>query len=47
MFFRTAPEVSDASPLYVGQHLDEVGGTILPGSFWATSSPKLFHEFKR
>jgi hypothetical protein len=33
-FFESAIEVCDATTSYVQQHLDEVGGTVLPGSRW-------------
>lgn len=43
-FFEFAIEVCDASIQYVEEHLDEVGGSTLPGSHWCPWSSRLVDE---
>ena len=43
-FFETAIEVCDANVTYVEEHLDEVGGSALPRSFWCPWSSRLTAE---
>lgn len=43
-FFSFAIEVCDASTPYVEDHLDEVGGAFLPGSFWCPWGSRLVKE---
>jgi hypothetical protein len=43
-FFRTATEVCDAHPQAVQDHLDEVGGEFLPGSYWCPWLSRLLRE---
>jgi hypothetical protein len=43
-FFELAIEVCDASMQYVEAHLDEVGGSTLPGSHWCPWSSQLVDE---
>ena len=43
-FFGVAIEVCDASMKYVEEHLDEVGGSTLPGSHWCPWSSRLVDE---
>ncbi|MDX1999172.1 MAG: hypothetical protein SF066_15750 [Thermoanaerobaculia bacterium] len=45
-FFEFAVEVCDASIQYVEDHLDEVGGSTLPGAFWCPWSSRLVDEVK-
>ena len=43
-FFELATEVCDASMQYVEEHLDEVGGSTLPGAHWCPWSSRLVDE---
>jgi hypothetical protein len=43
-FFEHAIEVCDASIQYVEEHLDEVGGSTLPGAHWCPWSSQLVDE---
>lgn len=43
-FFEWAIEVCDANMTYVEEHLDEVGGSTLPGSHWCPWSSVLTEE---
>ena len=43
-FFEFQVEVCDANVTYVEEHLDEVGGSFLPKSFWCPWSSKLAAE---
>lgn len=43
-FFEIAAEVCDASIQYVEEHLDEVGGSTLPGLYWCPRSSRLIDE---
>jgi hypothetical protein len=43
-FFGMAAEVCDASIAYVNDHLDEVGGALLPGNTWCPWQSKLIGE---
>ncbi|GAA1983367.1 calmodulin-binding protein [Kitasatospora viridis] len=43
-FFSMATEVCDASISYVNDHLDEVGGALLPRSTWCPWHSKLTRE---
>lgn len=43
-FFSLAIEVCDATPTYVEDHLDEVGGAFLPGGFWCPWGSRLLRE---
>ena len=43
-FFEMQIEVCDANVTYVEKHLDEVGGSTLPRSFWCPWSSKLARE---
>ena len=43
-FFEMAIEVCDANVTYVEEHLDEVGGSTLPRSFWCPWSSRLTAE---
>jgi hypothetical protein len=43
-FFEIQTEVCDANATYVEQHLDEVGGSTLPGNFWCPWSSRLARE---
>ncbi|AYV31576.1 calmodulin-binding protein [Streptomyces sp. CJ_13] len=43
-FFSMATEVCDASISYVNEHLDEVGGALLPNSTWCPWQSKLTRE---
>jgi hypothetical protein len=45
-FFELAIEVCDASMQYVKEHLDEVGGSTLPGSHWCPWSSRLVDEVR-
>ncbi len=42
--FDAAVEVCDARPLDILQHLEEVGGTFLPGNHWCPWSSQLLRE---
>ncbi|MEV4195495.1 BP74-related protein [Streptomyces toxytricini] len=46
-FFGMAMEVCDASIAYVDEHLDEVGGALLPRSTWCPWHSKLTRELPR
>ncbi|MFD7630558.1 calmodulin-binding protein [Streptomyces sp. NPDC059851] len=46
-FFGMAMEVCDASIAYVDDHLDEVGGALLPRSTWCPWQSKLTRELPR
>ncbi len=43
-FFSMAIEVCDATPTYVEDHLDEVGGAFLPGGHWCPWGSRLLRE---
>ena len=43
-FFEMQIEVCDANVTYVEAHIDEVGGSFLPKSFWCPWSSRLSHE---
>jgi hypothetical protein len=43
-FFGMAMEACDSSISYVNDHLDEVGGALLPGSTWCPWHSKLTRE---
>lgn len=43
-FFENQIEVCDANMSYVAAHLDEVGGSTLPRSFWCPWSSRLTRE---
>jgi hypothetical protein len=43
-FFEMQIEVCDANSNYVEEHLDEVGGSFLPKSFWCPWSSTLAAE---
>lgn len=43
-FFEVAIEVCDATLPYVQNHLDEVGGAFLPGSYYCPWSSRLVRE---
>jgi hypothetical protein len=43
-FFEHVIEVCDASMQYVEEHLDEIGGSTLPGSHWCPWSSQLVDE---
>lgn len=43
-FFEMQVEVCDANVTYVEKHLDEVGGSTLPRSFWCPWSSQLDEE---
>ena len=43
-FFEYAIEVCDASIQYVEEHLDEVGGSTLPGLHWCPWGSQLVDE---
>ncbi len=43
-FFEVAIEVCDATIDYVEEHLDEVGGSTLPGSHWCPWTSRLVDE---
>jgi len=43
-FFEMAIEVCDANVTYVEEHLDEVGGSTLPGGHWCPWSSRLTAE---
>ena len=43
-FFEMAIEVCDAATTYVEAHLDEVGGSFLPGRRWCPWSSKVSEE---
>lgn len=43
-FFEMQMEVCDANVTYVEEHLDEVGGSLLPRSFWCPWSSRLVAE---
>lgn len=43
-FFELQIEVCDANVSYVQEHLDEVGGSFLPRSFWCPWSSQLAGE---
>lgn len=43
-FFEMQIEVCDASVTYVEDHLDDIGGSTLPGSFWCPWSSQLLME---
>ncbi|SEG34180.1 hypothetical protein SAMN04489712_104487 [Thermomonospora echinospora] len=43
-FFAYAIEVCDATPWYVQNHLDEVGGAFLPGAHWCPWGSRLLRE---
>ena len=45
-FFEVAIEVCDASMRYVEAHLDEVGGSTMPGSHWCPWSSRLVDEVR-
>lgn len=43
-FFEMQIEVCDSNVTYVEEHLDEIGGSFLPNSFWCPWSSKLVAE---
>lgn len=43
-FFEMQTEVCDANAVYVEEHLDEIGGSTLPNSFWCPWSSRLSRE---
>ncbi|WP_329577172.1 calmodulin-binding protein [Kitasatospora sp. NBC_01250] len=43
-FFGMAVEACDSNMVYLGQHLNEVGGAFLPGSTWCDWGSKLTRE---
>ncbi len=43
-FFDVAVELCDANMRYVEEHLDEVGGSFLPGNQWCPWSSRLTKE---
>ena len=43
-FFEYQIEVCDANPVHVEKHLDEVGGSYLPNSFWCPWQSHLLAE---
>lgn len=43
-FFEFQIEVCDANVTYVQEHLDEIGGSFLPRSFWCPWSSRLVRE---
>jgi len=43
-FFELQIEVCDANVTYVEEHLDEIGGSTLPRSFWCPWSSRLSRE---
>jgi hypothetical protein len=43
-FFEMQTEVCDSNVTYVEEHLDEIGGSTLPRSFWCPWSSKLSSE---
>jgi len=43
-FFERQIEVCDANMTYVEEHLDEIGGSTLPRSFWCPWSSRLAAE---
>ena len=43
-FFEFQTEVCDSNVTYVEEHLDEIGGSFLPNSFWCPWSSKLEAE---
>ena len=43
-FFEFAIEVCDSTVAYVEDHLDEVGGSFLPGNHWCPWTSKLVRE---
>jgi hypothetical protein len=43
-FFYNAPEVSDASVVFMEEHLGEVGGTFLPRSIWCPWNSRVIEE---
>ena len=43
-FFEMQIEVCDANAIYVEEHLDEIGGSTLPNSFWCPWSSRLVRE---
>lgn len=43
-FFEFQMEVCDSNVTYVEEHLDEIGGSFLPNSFWCPWSSKLAAE---
>jgi hypothetical protein len=43
-FFEMQIEVCDANVTYVQDHLDEIGGSTLPNSFWCPWSSELIAE---
>lgn len=43
-FFEMQMEVCDSNVTYVEEHLDEIGGSFLPNSFWCPWSSKLVAE---
>lgn len=45
-FFENQIEVCDANVTYVQDHLDEVGGSFLPKSFWCPWSSRLVREIR-
>jgi hypothetical protein len=46
-FFGVSAEIYDASPRYVEEHLDEVGGELLPDNWWWPWQSKLLRELRR
>ena len=46
-FFSFAIEVCDSSIGYVEEHLDEVGGELLPGNVWCPWGSRLIAEIPR
>lgn len=46
-FFENAIEVCDANVTYVEEHLDEVGGSALPGGHWCPWSSRLTAEITK
>lgn len=45
-FFEMAAEVCDATIVYVEEHLEQVGGTFLPGNRWCPWSSHLVREIR-
>jgi hypothetical protein len=46
-FFGTSAEIYDASPRFVEQHLDQVGGEFLPDSWWWPWQSRLLRQQRR
>jgi Ca2+-binding RTX toxin-like protein len=45
-FFEISAEVGDSTMRYIEEHLDEVGGALLPGSLWTGWSSTLVEELE-